>query len=119
MWPPRIIAKDSALSKKDAPGTAVTVSLPALIRSGVLLAGERVGPDAEQPVLGVQQHAREALGVIGQERRHADAEVDVQALAQLERGAGDDALTGAPLLGRATLAQGLASRTRRRSIGFS
>ncbi len=34
MCPPRIIAKDSAESKKDAPGRTVTVSLPALIRSG-------------------------------------------------------------------------------------
>ena len=33
MWPPRIIAKRVAESKKDAPGTAVTVCLPALIRS--------------------------------------------------------------------------------------
>jgi hypothetical protein len=34
MWPPRIIPKDSAESKKEAPDRTVTVSLPALIRSG-------------------------------------------------------------------------------------
>jgi hypothetical protein len=33
MWPPRIMANDSALSKVEAPGTRVTVSLPALIIS--------------------------------------------------------------------------------------
>ncbi len=32
--PPRIIPKDVAESKNDAPGRSVTVSLPALIRSG-------------------------------------------------------------------------------------
>ena len=34
MWPPRIIAKESAEEKYEAPGRTVTVSLPALIRSG-------------------------------------------------------------------------------------
>ena len=34
MWPPRIMPKDSAESKKEAPGRTVTVSLPALMRSG-------------------------------------------------------------------------------------
>ncbi len=33
MWPPRIIPKDCAESKNEAPGRTVTVSLPALIRS--------------------------------------------------------------------------------------
>ena len=33
IWPPRIIAKLCALLKKLAPGTVVTVSFPALIRS--------------------------------------------------------------------------------------
>jgi hypothetical protein len=34
MWPPRIMPKLRAESKKLAPGWTVTVSLPALIRSG-------------------------------------------------------------------------------------
>ena len=34
MCPPRIIANEVAESKNDAPGSTVTVSLPALIRSG-------------------------------------------------------------------------------------
>ena len=34
MWPPRIIAKLSEESKNEAPGSTVTVCLPALIRSG-------------------------------------------------------------------------------------
>jgi len=33
MWPPRIMAKDSAESNVEAPGTMVTVSLPALMMS--------------------------------------------------------------------------------------
>ena len=33
-WPPRTIAKESALEKYDVPGSSVTVSLPALMRSG-------------------------------------------------------------------------------------
>ncbi len=33
-WPPRIMPKDSAESKNEAPGRTVTVSLPALTRSG-------------------------------------------------------------------------------------
>ena len=33
MWPPRIMAKLSALEKNDGPGNAVIVCLPALIRS--------------------------------------------------------------------------------------
>lgn len=32
-WPPRIIPNDSELSNVEAPGTSVTVSLPALIIS--------------------------------------------------------------------------------------
>ena len=56
MCPPRIIAKDSALSKNDAPGTAVTVSLPALIRS-VNLVLAWIAADAEQAVLGVQHQS--------------------------------------------------------------
>lgn len=34
MWPPRIIAKESALEKKLDPGRLVMVCLPALMRSG-------------------------------------------------------------------------------------
>ena len=33
MWPPRIMAKESAEEKYEAPGLIVTVSLPALMRS--------------------------------------------------------------------------------------
>ena len=33
-WPPLIMAKLSSLEKKELPGMAVTVCLPALIRSG-------------------------------------------------------------------------------------
>jgi len=46
-WPPRIIAKEVSALKKEAPGNAVTVCLPALIRSlAVLGAAEREGAGA-------------------------------------------------------------------------
>ncbi len=51
IWPPRIIPKHVAESKNAAPGSTVTVSLPALIRSGSTLVLGRVGADAEDAVL--------------------------------------------------------------------
>ncbi|RPE37343.1 hypothetical protein EDD90_0171 [Streptomyces sp. Ag109_O5-1] len=53
MWPPRIIPKDSAESKKDAPGSTVTV-LARVDEIGVDLVLARVGAGAEDAVLGVQ-----------------------------------------------------------------
>ena len=44
MWPPRIIAKESALEKYAVPRISVTVSLPALIRSGSIWASVGYGP---------------------------------------------------------------------------
>ena len=42
MCPPRIMAKDSAESKVDAPGTIVTVSFPALMMSLWVVSRESV-----------------------------------------------------------------------------
>ena len=49
MCPPRIIANDSAESKKEAPGSTVTVSLPALIRSGSTASSAGYGPVPRMP----------------------------------------------------------------------
>jgi hypothetical protein len=49
MCPPRTIANDSAPLKKDAPGSAVTVSFPALIRSGSTSPSVGYGPTPSKP----------------------------------------------------------------------
>ena len=49
MWPPRIMAKLCALLKKLAPSTAVTVSLPALIRSASISSAVGYGPMPSRP----------------------------------------------------------------------
>ena len=46
---------------------------------------QRVGPDAEQPVLGLQLDVDARCDEVGRERRDADAEVHVHAVAELER----------------------------------
>ena len=47
--PPRIIENELAESKKDAPASAVTTSLPALIRSGSTSSGYGYGPTPSKP----------------------------------------------------------------------
>ncbi|MNG14736.1 hypothetical protein D3C84_985130 [compost metagenome] len=49
MWPPRIIAKESALLKKLLPGRVVMVCLPALIRSGSTSSSLGNGPMPSRP----------------------------------------------------------------------
>ena len=49
IWPPRIIAKLSALEKKLEVGSAVTVSLPALMRSGSISSAKGKGPMPSMP----------------------------------------------------------------------
>ena len=70
----------------------MTVSLPALMRSGSTSASVGNGPIAEQAVLRVQRDVDAGRHVVGDQRRHADAEVDVVAVFQLARDARDDAL---------------------------
>jgi hypothetical protein len=48
IWPPRIMAKDSALSKVDAPGTMVTVSLPAFMMSLRLFSKSETGLEGRE-----------------------------------------------------------------------
>ena len=103
-WPPRTIAKESALEKYDVPGSSVTVSLPGVDEVGVLLARLGIRPDPQHAVLGVQ-HDRDALGdVVRGEGRHADAEVHVVAVLHLHGRAPHDPLA---------LGVGLARRRRR------
>ena len=116
MWPPRIIAKDSAEEKKDAPGTTVTVSLPALMRSGSSSPSQRVRADAEDAVLRLEHHLDPGRHVVGDERRHADAEVHVEPVAQLPGDARGDLLAGERHRHPPSAARG---RTVRRSIHFS
>ena len=87
MWPPRIIANESALENVDAPGTNVTVSLPALIRSASISDSQRVRPHAKQAVLRLQRDRHSLRNVIGNQRRNADAEVDIVAILQFLCGA--------------------------------
>ena len=61
---------------------------------GVLLALERVGADAEDAVLAVQDHVHAVGHVVGHQRRHADAEVDVLAVLELQGDAGGELLAG-------------------------
>ena len=49
MWPPRIMAKLSALEKNEWPGTPVTVCLPALMRSGSTASSSGNGPMPRRP----------------------------------------------------------------------
>jgi hypothetical protein len=49
IFPPRIMAKLSALLKKLAPGAAVTVCLPALMRSASTSSGAGKGPMPSSP----------------------------------------------------------------------
>ncbi len=49
MWPPRIMANDSAESKKAEPGISVTVCLPALMRSGSSSPSYGNGPMPSRP----------------------------------------------------------------------
>ena len=68
------------------PGSSVTVSLPALIRSGSSSPSTGYGADAEDAVLATAAPRSTSSGdVVGHQRRQADAEVDVRAVGQLAR----------------------------------
>ena len=99
MWPPRIMAKLSALEKRAEPGSMVTVSLPALMRSAIDLGLGGVRADAEEAVLALEDDL-DALGdVVGHQGRHADAEVHVVAVPELLGGALGDLVAGQALRG--------------------
>ena len=81
------MAKLSALSKYAAPGSAVTGCFAASMRSGSTSPSPGRGPDAEEPVLRVQEDVRVVTEEPGNEVRDADAEVDDLARPKLLRGA--------------------------------
>ena len=91
MWPPRTIANESALLKYEQPGSLGDRFLAGVDEIGIDLVLGRKRSDAEQPVLGVQRDVDARRNVVGDQRRHADAEVDVVAVFQLARDARDDA----------------------------
>ena len=88
------MAKLSALEKKLEVGRAVMVCLPALIRSGSssTLIGKRA--DAEHAVLTLQGHVHAGGHGVGHQGRNADAQVHIEAVAQLRGGAGGHLLAG-------------------------
>ena len=73
-----------------APGSTVTVCLPALIRSASTSSSVGNGPMPSRPFSDCSITSMPGRDVVGDERRHADAEVDVEAVAQLLRGAAAD-----------------------------
>ena len=87
MWPPRIIANESALEKKLEPGIVVMVCLPALMRSGSTSSSVGNGPMPSRPFSDCSTTSMPRRNVVGDQRRDADAEVDVVAVAQLLGGA--------------------------------
>jgi hypothetical protein len=79
-----------------------------------VLGGERA--DAEQAVLGLQPHVHAGGHVVGDQRRQADAEVHVVAVAQFGRPRGRHLVTG-PAMVRLLLGSG--ARVVRCSMRFS
>ena len=65
MCPPRIMPNESAESKNDAPGSTVTVSLPALIRSASSCALKRIRAHPEDAVLALQRDGDVGRNVVG------------------------------------------------------
>ena len=65
--------------------------LPGVNKVGIDLGIQRVRADAKHAIFGLQDHV-DALGnIIGNERGHADTEIDVEAVAQFPRDAAGDA----------------------------
>ena len=86
--PPRIMRERCrADEKNEVCGKAVTVCLPALIRSASTSASSRERAHAQHAVFGLQGHMHAVGDVVGDQRRNADAEVDIEAVAQFLRGA--------------------------------
>ena len=86
--------KLAAESKYAAPGRTVTVSLPALMSLGSASPSHGYGTDAEDAVLGVQDHLDAGRQVVGDERRQTDPEVHVGAVLELAGGAGGHLVAG-------------------------
>ena len=69
------------------PGNLAYRFLARIDEVGVLLALDREWPDAEHAILALQNDVHPWGDVIGHQRRQADAEIDVKAIAQLPRDA--------------------------------
>ena len=120
MWPPRIIPKlVGGVEERGALAQRHRL-LAGVDEVGVLVAVDRVGADAEEAVLALE-HDLDAVGhVVGDERRQADAEVDVEAVGQLRGGARGHLLAGqCHLRPPARSGSRRRGRTVRRSMRFS
>ena len=66
------------------PAISVTVSLPALIRSGSSRPRQRIRPNSEHPVLRLQHHLHARWNMVRNQSWHANAQVHIEAIAQFE-----------------------------------
>ena len=82
--PPRISSKDCSCDMNDMPGVRITGCPPPLIRFGSADVGvvDDDGPEADDTVLGVEQHL--ALGLDVHAHEHRDPEPEVHDHARLE-----------------------------------
>ena len=119
MCPPRIMPKLSALSKIAGGRQHGHGLLAGVDEVGVLLAlvGERA--DAEHAVLALQLHVDAGGNVVGHQRRDADAEVDVEAVLELARGAGGHFVAGPGHVAPMRIGRPRGSRTRLRVVRCS
>ena len=82
-WPPRIRAKEVALSKLQAPGKRGDEAAAGIGEVGVLHALRRPGAEADDAVLALEGNADARRDVAGHQRRQADAQVHQRAVVQL------------------------------------
>ena len=93
-WPPRISAKEVALSKLQAPGRRRDEAAAGVGEVRVLHALRRAGAEADDAVLALEGNADARRHVARHQRRQADAEVHQRAVAQFERHPPGDELLG-------------------------
>ena len=77
MWPPRIMAKDSALEKKTGAGERGHDLFAGVDEVGVALVFGRIGPMPSSPFSRLQGDGDVGGDVVGDEGGDADAEIDV------------------------------------------
>ena len=94
MWPPRIIAERRGRVEEGRAGQDRHGLLAGVDQIGVLVAVERVRPDAEDAVLRLQDDGDVVGDVVRHQGRQADAEVDVLPVLELAGGAGGQLLAG-------------------------
>ncbi len=79
------------------PAFVVTVSLPALMRSGSTLSSAGVGTNAKDPVLGVENDLHTIGNVVGDQRGHPDSQVHVLPVGEFPGNAGGQFVAVQPL----------------------